>query len=90
MNFKVIKWSLYGEGTPYVLHSRTQFYSCFLLRGDGIRWCFTCKMTFRMVFQIDLEVCCIEPNVVCDKRGSSFSRMQFLEEPPSDFTVCLS
>jgi len=47
-------------------------------------------MTFRIVFQTDLEVCCIEPDVKRDNRGSSFSKMQFLEESALVFTVFLS
>lgn len=50
----------------------------FLLSNDSIilnRWCFTCELTFRMVFQADLEVCCIQSDVIRDNRGSSFSKM---------------
>lgn len=93
MNVRVIKWCLYGEGTTYILRSHTQFYICFLLSNDRItlnRWWFTYKMTFRMVFQTDLEVCYIEPDVTHENRGSSFSTVQqpVEEESASDFTVC--
>lgn len=40
----------------------SQFYSCFLLSNDEIilnRWHFPPKMISRMVFQTDVDICCI-------------------------------
>lgn len=36
MNFRVIKWTLSGPVTTYILHFHAQFYSCFLLGDDRI------------------------------------------------------
>lgn len=91
MDFRGVKWCLYGERTTYILHSRTQFYICFLLTNDRItlnRW-FSYKMTFRMVFQTDLEVCYLEPDAIHDNRRLSFSNMQLVEEESSsNFSIC--
>lgn len=65
MDFRVIKLCLYREKITYILHSHTPFYICFLLSNDKITlksWWFTYRITFRPVFQTDLEVCYLEPD----------------------------